>query len=269
MTFSSPKYILRSFARRLRLQPARRVVTECVMGINLEYDPHTAIGRRLYFRGAFEQAEIDFCSELLSKVPAPIVLDVGANIGVHSLCWGVRNTSLRSHLFEPSPRTIQTLKRNIALNSLQDRLTVHQAALSHVAGEASFFECEDSAFSSLRNTGRNSITNEVKVQVTTLDEWVVRHQIEKIDLIKIDVEGLEHDVIMGARHVLKQYRPHLFVEIFGGQRSNPNPQATVDLIRGLDYHAFTFSEGALEPYTKHSDQRYNYYFRPLEADRHA
>ena len=266
MVLSSPKYILRNLGRRIRLRPARKHLVERVMGINLEYDPTTALGKRLYFRATFEQGEIDFCSELMSKIPDPIVVDIGANIGVHSLCWGARHAMLRSHLFEPSPRTTEILKRNIVLNSLQDRLSVHELALSNAPGEAFFFECSDNAFNSLRDTGRNSVINQVKVQVTTLDDWALRDGITKIDLIKIDVEGLEHDVILGSRRVLQEYRPHLFVEIFGGQRSNPNPEATVDLIRSFGYDAFTFSQNSsLVAYTKHSDQQYNYYFRPVEA----
>jgi FkbM family methyltransferase len=263
MTLSSAKYMLRNLGRRLRWRPSSRPVRERVMGINLEYDPTTAIGKRLYFRAAFEQAEIDFCSDLLATISNPVVLDIGANIGVHSLCWSARHQGLRSHLFEPSPRTAAALKKNIALNSVEDRLTVHQVALSNASGEASFFECEDSAFSSLRNTGRNSVTNEVKVPVTTLDEWAATRALDKIDLVKIDVEGLEHNVISGARTVLSSYRPHLFVEIFGGERSNPDPEGTVELVRSLGYEAFTIGkDSSLTPYTKHSDQRYNYYFRP-------
>lgn len=258
------KYSLRAVRRRLGMRPAKGTMVERVMGVYCEYDPATAVGHQLYYRAAFERQEIDFCEKLLSEIPDPVFLDVGANIGVHSLCWATRNVSLRGQLFEPAKATAELLRRNITRNGLSDRLKVHELALSSRSGEASFFECSDNAFSSLKDTHRMEVVAQTRVPVVTLDEWASSNNLNSVDLIKIDVEGLEHDVVLGAQSVLKAYRPHLFVEIFGGQYSNPNPSATIELIRGLGYEAYTFDRVAGPvAYTEHSDDRYNYYFRPL------
>lgn len=239
------------------------MIRERVMGLNVSYDPRSAVGQRLYFRGRFELAEIQFCSKILAGISSPMVIDIGANIGIHCLYWAVSNKDLKCSAFEPSRSTAGVLRNNIQMNGAAERVQVHEVALSNVEGEAPFYECSDAAFSSLKDTKRKPVVNEVLVSVTTLDSWVSVHGVSKVDLVKIDVEGLEHEVIEGARDVLQRLRPHLFVEIFGGERSNRSPEKTVETIVGYGYDAFVFDKGGgLMPYKEHTDRNYNYYFSP-------
>jgi FkbM family methyltransferase len=257
----SSKYWLRRLRKRLRIPLPRQLRCESVMDIRVEYDPRSAIGQQLYVRGLFESAEIEFCNGLLARMPSPSIIDIGANIGIHSLCWAVSNPTARCDVFEPSPGTAKILRRNIERNGVADRVHVHQTALSNAAGEATFFECSDTAFSSLKDTGRMPVVAQTKVPVTTLDLWAQGRELARVDLVKIDVEGFEHEVIQGAAQVLRRFRPHLFVEIFGGERSNQNPQSTIETIISYGYDAFVFDrQQGLQPYRGHSDRNYNYYF---------
>lgn len=234
------------------------------MGIDLEYEPRSTIGQQLYLKGTFESREIDFCHQILKQRKNATVIDIGGNIGIHSLCWARRNPGLASHVFEPSRSTAAILRRNIERNGLEAAITVHELALSNKCGEAAFFECSDCAFSSLKDTRRVAVTTETKVTVQSLDYWISMNPIQRIDLVKIDVEGLEHEVVMGGEQVLRAYKPHIFIEIFGGDNSNAEPEATVEMLCSFGYEPFVFERtGGLRPYDHHSDRNYNYYFSPL------
>jgi len=67
-------------------------------------------------------------------------------------------------------------------------------------------------------------------------------------------------VIAGGRRTLQALRPDLFVEIYGGAGSNPDPERTVAAVCALGYRAFVLVDGEPVPYVRHSDDRYNYFF---------
>lgn len=88
---------------------------------------------------------------------------------------------------------------------------------------------------------------------------------KRVDLIKIDVEGLEMHVLSGMREFIAIHRPVIFCEIFGGQQSNPDPASTVRFCVSLGYDAFVLSGAQLIPAGPHRDQFYNYFFIPRES----
>ena len=226
----------------------------------IEYDYNSAIGQSLFFGGAFEQDEIEFFTRFLAHETRPVVLDVGANIGLHSIGWARANKTASIFAFEPSPSTGMILRRNIERNSLDNTIELMPLAVSDKCGKAQFFECEDNAFSSLKDTCRKKVIGTHLVPVTTIDEFVAGHQLDRISLLKIDVEGLEREVIFGAATTLRLLRPDLFVEIYAGTHSNPDPEGTIDLIRSQGYRAYVLVAGKPVPYEKHIDSLYNYYF---------
>src|SRR3569623_84621 len=66
----------------------------------------------------------------------------------------------------------------------------------------------------------------------------------------------------GGRAALSRDKPTLFVEIYGGVASNRDPEATVTTIRALGYDAFVVGASGLDPFVRHDDRRYNYFFLP-------
>lgn len=236
------------------------LVKEKIAGIELEYDYATDIGEALFYNGEFEESEIKFFRKVLSEYTDPVVLDIGANIGLHTLRWAKARPDTKVYAFEPTPATVKMLQSNIARNGIASRVTVVPMALSDYCGKATFYETDDNAYNSLKNTKRKSLICTCEVPVTTIDDFVKSNNVGNISLIKIDVEGLETQVISGGLDTLKGMKPDLFVEIYGGHNSNSDPEATVKLICSLGYNAFVLKEGKALPYIKHSDQNYNYYF---------
>jgi len=235
-------------------------VIETFDHLEIEYEYASAIGRSLFFAGRFEQAEIEFFARLIASAVAPIVLDVGANIGLHSLHWAVANPHAAVYAFEPCPATREILQRNVHRNSLQTSVTIVPHAVSSQSGQAQFFACADSAFSSLKDTHRERVIEIIDVAVTTVDDFVADAGLTRLFLIKIDVEGFEKEVILGAMNALQRFRPDLFVEIYRGTHSNPDPEGTVQLLSALGYRPYVFKDGTLFPYEGHVNSQYNYYF---------
>jgi FkbM family methyltransferase len=226
----------------------------------IEYDFHSAIGQCMFFGGAFEQDEIEFFTRALAHEAKPVVLDVGANIGLHSIHWARANRTASIFAFEPSPATGKILRRNLQRNSLDKKIELIPLAVSDTCGKAQFFECDDNAFSSLKDTRRKRVVRTHLVPVTTIDEFVAEHHLDRISLLKIDVEGFEREVISGATTTLRLLKPDLFVEIYSGTDSNPDPEGTIDLIRSQGYRAYVLVAGKPVAYEKHVDSLYNYYF---------
>ena len=233
-----------------------------IAGHRFYFDASTDIGRNLLVRGQFERQEIDQCSRFIRS--DSVVIDVGANVGVHTVHFAHCAQFGRVISIEPSRSTFQYLLRNIAHLVNVVPLNV---ALSNTTGIETFFVASDNAYSGLKDTGRKSIDRQELVACFTGDEILSPLcENERVDLIKIDVEGLEMQVLRGLKAIISRHRPVIFCEIFGGDRSNPDPQATVHYCTSLGYEAFTLRGKELEPSHSHDDKLYNYFFIPIPAE---
>ncbi len=132
---------------------------------------------------------------------SPTIVDVGANAGIFSLPIAkVARGDARFILIEPNPEMVGRLRSNIALNGLS-QLHVDQVAVGDKAGQEKLF------FSPNGNPGeaRLGVSFEtdaggIEVPVVTLPDLAERHGLSEIDLLKVDVEGLEDRVILPALH---------------------------------------------------------------------
>lgn len=131
-----------------------------------------------------------------------LVIDVGANVGQWSghlvdQC----SASLDLHVFEPSAGCIDRLRGTLRSTD-RIHVTLNQAAASCEEGEATLFKPHEMAgSSSLHGTGVADALHET-VRTLTLDRYCAEHNIEHIHLLKIDAEGHDHHVLLGAGHLL-------------------------------------------------------------------
>ncbi|GAA1106428.1 hypothetical protein GCM10009663_55590 [Kitasatospora arboriphila] len=133
-------------------------------------------------------------------------LDVGAFAGIYTLLACRANPRLRAIALEPNPATVPKLRRNLELNRLDDRVAVVEKALSDRPGRARLGIPHDTTAASL--TERSPL-HTVEVEVTTADEVVGDLP---IDLVKIDVEGLEPEVLCGMTRTIAAHRPAIVAE---------------------------------------------------------
>jgi FkbM family methyltransferase len=132
-----------------------------------------------------------------------ICLDIGANIGSCSLSWLRRNRTGKILSCEPQPETFERLSANIGLNGPGD-INVLQVAVSSRSGQIEMYSREDSSMAVAFSSGTSSDT--IAVQAVTLDELVDSHQLDRIDLCKIDVEGHEVEVLKGGEKAIGMIR---------------------------------------------------------------
>jgi hypothetical protein len=122
----SLKYRLRRRLWEWRRGRLPEEITDRIGAVTLCYRVRTDIGRSLYRTGSFEAAEIALIARILRAGPAgaPAILDVGANIGVHSIALCSLFPDARVVAFEPAAGTRRVLERNIRDNGFAERIRV-------------------------------------------------------------------------------------------------------------------------------------------------
>ncbi len=168
-----------------------------------------------------------------------VVLDVGANIGVHAIMMS--RLAKKVYSFEPTGESFQHLKENIALNNA-DNITPILKAVSSKNGTATFhlFSSENAEWNSLRYRETPSVkpATERTVSTITLDTFAEEQGLEFIDFVKIDVEGAEKEVLMGASNLLKKHSiKALSFEVWG---ENQGGKTSVDELIGI-FESFKYT----------------------------
>jgi FkbM family methyltransferase len=246
--------------------PMRKLMALCglrlsrkIGGRRFFFDPATEIGLELLATGQFEREAVAQCANFIK--PDGVVIDVGANIGVHAVHFAALARFGKVVCFEPARSTFAYLLRNVQHLANVIPLNV---ALSDSAGLQPFFVAADNAFSGLKDTKRKAILHQESIACFRGDDILpaLFADDQRIDLVKIDVEGLEMQVLRGMREFLVAHKPVIFCEIYGGEQSNPDPESTVQFCVSLGYDAFVLSGGQLTPAATHSDKFYNYFFIP-------
>lgn len=138
--------------------------------------------------------------------PGNTCIDIGANIGHHTILMS-HFVGEKGHVYayEPIPYLRDQMARSLAINSIHN-VTIHDVALSDKEGEMALFLREGNIGGSSFVSGVD--TNELPVRVTTLD----RQHTEKVDFMKIDVEGYEYHVLLGGKQLIETYRPTIIFE---------------------------------------------------------
>lgn len=153
----------------------------------------------------FDKA-IDLCYE------KKIIIDVGAHIGLFSLC-AARNSKTNSKIyaFEPSKINFTYLKNHIEKNNLTLKINPIKLLLGKNNKEIDFYSAKDVS-------GKNSIVNYEdfqkieRVKQISLDYFCKKIHIIP-DVIKIDAEGAELDILQGSVNILKKYKPVIFLSV--------------------------------------------------------
>jgi FkbM family methyltransferase len=167
--------------------------------------------RGLY--GNYERESLRLWVALCAR--ARSIVDVGANTGVYSLVAKTVNPNAVVTAFEPVERIYQKLVDNARLNRFD--LRSHQLALSDRTGEAFYFDTmTEHAYSVTvnRNLLEPGTAGEKRaLQTITLDEFIRQHGVDRIDLMKIDVETHEPEVLDGFRAHLDTFHPDMLIEV--------------------------------------------------------
>jgi FkbM family methyltransferase len=143
-----------------------------------------------------------------------IMIDAGAHIGSISAYGAYKGATV--YAFEPIAETIEKLQETILLNKdLKGEINIQPFALSDKIGILKFNSndeySENSSSISYLKDNREYKQKEVEVNSVSLDEWVEKNNIKKIDFIKADIEGAERYMLLGAKKVLRDMKPKLSI----------------------------------------------------------
>lgn len=184
---------------------------QCKHGKFTYYDNDRYIGKQLDVLGYYSENEVQTLLGLVT--PGSVVIDVGANIG--AITVPLAKKAKKVYAYEPQPAIYDLLCANVMQNKLTN-VDARKAAVGGRVGRAEVPQCDlgkpDMNTGAVRAVripkGVSVPESAIVVPIYKLDPafWY------PVDLIKIDVEGMEGEVIAGATRIIGQYRPFLYVE---------------------------------------------------------
>jgi FkbM family methyltransferase len=144
--------------------------------------------------------------------PGDWCLDVGANVGAVSLMLAQRvGAGGKVLAFEPGPLTFGRLRANLDLNpSVRTIVEIHNIAFSDKEGVLYWNQHENAPGNA--NLVYMPTESAVEVRVSTIDAYFSESPVDRLDFIKIDVESMEYEVIMGALGTIERFRPVIYYE---------------------------------------------------------
>lgn len=168
----------------------------------------SSVANQLYWMG-FSSREPE-TTKLFYKLvkKARTIIEVGGNIGFYSLLGALANRAVEIFVFEPVPFIFEILERNISINNISN-ITPIRKAVSDVDEIIPFLINLDSDQSSSSMMGFRKNTKKIEVQAVTLDTFVEEENIERVDLLKLDVETSEPRVLMGMQRILRRDEPEI------------------------------------------------------------
>jgi len=144
-----------------------------------------------------------------------VCIDLGSNIGYYAVIESnIIGKSGKIFAIEPSPINFLALKLNLE-NQKKNNFSAYNIAIGNKNEEMEFIISTKSNWSKVRmnNEKINSTDKIIKIPVKTLDTFVNENNITKIDILRMDVEGFEYNIILGANETLEKFKPKIFVEI--------------------------------------------------------
>lgn len=169
-----------------------------------------------------------------------VIIDIGANSGIYSLVAKSVKPDSKVYAFEPVNRVYRKLVKNIELNDL--KIITKELAISDKTGSAIIYDnLNEHVYSVTVNKNLFAPTTKVVeslIKTITLDDFIKDTKIDKIDLIKIDVETHEPEVLEGFKHHLSKYKPTLLIEVLNEEIA----EKINAYVKDLGYLYFNISE---------------------------
>lgn len=185
-------------------------------GFSMSIMPNEHIGRYLYLTGEFDRSTFEVLSR--HARPGDTLLDIGANVGYMSACFLANIPHSKVIAVEPQPDVVGLLGKN--LDQFRGRANIAPVALSDTDGEG-LLEVDNV------NRGASKLVSEASGNAVKIETWsperlIAAFQPQRIDIIKIDVEGYEEKVIAALAGSIARYRPRLIMFEDHGTRAAPD-----------------------------------------------
>lgn len=169
----------------------------------------------------FESNFQTFCRNFLE--PDAVALDIGANIGATAIVLSQYLGRGQVYAIEPGKKIFSLLEKNIRKNNIPN-VKVLNCAVSDTSTKLRFFE--NSAYGHIDLSSPEESSDDGSIDAFSLDDLVDSLNVERLDFLKVDVEGFEHQVLKGAQKTLGRFNPMLYLEFNSWcllNHSNTNP----------------------------------------------
>ncbi len=220
-------------------------VVELVPGRKIICYPDSSSGGLIIYKRLFDYEEMMFLQKHLNSTST--FIDVGVNIGDYSLIASsiIRKNTI--HSFEPFKSVLKRFQENIQLNSIRN-IKTHEMVVSNTDGYE-YFDSEPE--SEVNHIAYVNSAKSIKIQSITLDTFAKNNNISQIDILKIDVEGAEMKVLLGAKKLLAKGK--IKIILLELNRNNQSFGSTnkeiASYLKKHKYSLFTLDSGFLCPLT--------------------
>jgi FkbM family methyltransferase len=154
--------------------------------------------------------EEKFLDHIRDQQRRGVYVDIGAHLGTHTVWFAALCPSTHVHAFEPIDRNVAMVRRNVAANGLEGKVTVHHVGLSDSAGQAT---------NTLGPEHQMGFMADAVAAVETFDVVRLDQVLRRVPVavIKLDVEGMETAALRGADRILSRWRPVVYAEAFNSK----------------------------------------------------
>ncbi|NNM82138.1 MAG: FkbM family methyltransferase [Burkholderiales bacterium] len=240
------KYVVLVRRHYAKSEPPLELETTIEGDIRIRTSLSDHIEAQLFWQG-YQEADQGVLEMIRKKLPSDgVFIDIGANIGSFTLVAAKIAQHGQVHAFEPSAHHFSRLSKNVAMNDFGN-VSLNRKGLSDQRGSATLFlpsmkgEMNNSGAASLFSCSSEEI-NQVRedIELVRLDDYVSEKGIERIDLVKIDIEGAEFDALKGSWSVLSRFRPIVLMELDldNLKRAGCAPEEILSFWEKLNYQVF-------------------------------
>lgn len=227
------KHLYFSFRKKVRDFGEVKVSPKNYNGMSLTVNSaDIGIGHPLILSGEYEKGETSAIKKILRK--GDTFVDIGANIGYFSVLAGsIVGETGKVFAFEPDAYNYHLLKRNISNNSLKN-IKAYKMAVGLRGGYIKLTIDYDNLGNHNQVHSNNSEYSRVKV--IKLDDYMQELD-NKISLVKIDIQGMEEDVLLGMKKILLKIKPQIIIELCPElvEASGKNPRRIPQILEECGY----------------------------------
>jgi len=200
------------------------------------------VGRNFYMSRNLIEDLMEYGDRLLRI--GDVVIDAGANEGFFTAAFGKYiGGAGRVIAIEPVPHCVGRIERNARLNKIDDRVKAIAAAVSDKAGKTTLDISQGIGRASIaRDMGGSNL---IEVEAVTIDGVVEAEGLNRLDFIKIDIEGAEFMALKGAARSIARFKPIICLEML--ELDDMDVFEAHEYMIELDYVPFHFVRGALQP----------------------
>src|SRR5436190_2369313 len=199
-----------------------------------------------------------------------VFFDIGAHIGFYSMMAAKLHKTIKIFSFEPIPHTFELLSNNILINDLNNIYPFNIGLLDKNNKLNFYLNPTMSGNASAQNIAEIKDIEQVSVNVTLLDDFFYKEKINKLDIIKCDVEGSELLVLQGGLKSITLHTPILFVEMLRkwSKKFNYHPNDIIKLLANLGYRCFISKNNKLLEFFTMNEETVTTNFFFLHRNKH-